>query len=219
MRRLVVEKPVQSDQSLIEEPLMPLILDDRRQELGRQRRYIEVVQLVGRHPRDKRPQAGLLDRDEGLGQHAQRETRERRASLVVGEPLGAERREIHRRELLRDRAGRKKLSLDEVPETLGDPLPVARDDRSVGKPDAEGVAKERHDRVPVRKAADRRGLRPRGDIGEARMIGLQEPGDDGDQDARGEQGGCDDLDAQQVSRALCVGRSSDVRKRGDRAAC
>jgi hypothetical protein len=91
--------------------------------------------------------------------------RERRASIVVGQPLGGKRREVHRLELLGDRAWRKKLCFDEVPETLGDSLPIARDDCSVGKRDAAGMTEKSHDRVPVREAADRRGFRPSGDIG------------------------------------------------------
>ena len=74
------------------------------------------------------------------GQHPDREGRQRRAALAVGEPGRHVRGEVDLAQLLRDRLGRQEVGLDEAAEIVGDAFVVARNDGGMRDRQAERPA-------------------------------------------------------------------------------
>jgi hypothetical protein len=150
---------------------MLALLGDGAEQACRQRRDLDALQL-GLHPlAEEAPQPALVDRRQRLRQHPHHEGRERRTALPVAQPgrhLGGE---VDLAELRLDRLGSQEIGLDEGAEIVGDALVVARDDGGVRDRQAERPAEQRHHRVPVREAADRRGRGEGGDVPPAQCIG------------------------------------------------
>jgi hypothetical protein len=118
-------------QEIVEQPLMPVLLHERAQGAGGERRQIDRRQLRGDAAGDEGHQARSLGCAQRLRQQPQRETREIVALLAVAQPVGDEGGKVDLAQLGLDRAGLEEVHLDEFAELVGDAVLVALDDRGV----------------------------------------------------------------------------------------
>ena len=118
-------------QDVVEQALMPALLDEAAQRAGGERREIDRHQLRGDAAGDEGHQAGSLGRRHRFGQQPQREAREILAALAVAQPVGDERAEIDLAQFCLDRCRLEEMHLDEFAELVGDAVLVALDDRGV----------------------------------------------------------------------------------------
>ena len=91
-------------QDVVEQALMPALLDEGAQRAGGERREIDRLQLGGDAAGDEGHQARGFRRRDRLGQQPQHEAREIVAALAVAQPVGDEGAEIDLAQLGIDRA-------------------------------------------------------------------------------------------------------------------
>jgi hypothetical protein len=191
-------------QDVVEQALMPALGDECAQRAGREWRQINRLQLCGNAPGDEGHQTRGFGGRHRFGQQTQRETGEVRTSFAIAQPVGNEGTEIDLAQLGIDRSGLEKVHLDEFAELVGNAVLITLDNRGVRDRQSQRPAKQRHHRVPVSQAADRRGFRECRDEAERRMRRQQqfrrhEQCQRAGQHQRGQQ-----LDAPQFSRACGV---------------
>ena len=142
------------DQQVVEQRVVPALLDKRMQRAGRKRCKIDGLQLRHHAARHEGTQAGSFGCAHGLGQQAKHEAREIGAALAVAHPFRDERCEIDFAQLGFHRPGIEEMLLDEFAELVGDAMLVVLDDGGVRNRQSQRPAEQRHNRVPVRKSAD-----------------------------------------------------------------
>ncbi len=156
-------------QEIIEQRLMPPLLDEGAQRAGGERRQIDRHHLRGHAADDERHQPGVFGRRESLRQQPQRKAREILAALAVAQPVGDEGAEIDLAQFRFDRAGCEKMHLDEFAERVRDAMLVALDDRGMRDRQPERAPEQRDHGVPVGDTADGGGLGEGRDEAEGRM--------------------------------------------------
>jgi hypothetical protein len=92
-----------------------------------------------------------------------------RAALAVAQPVGNEAAEVDLAQPGIDGICFEEMHLDEFAELVGNAVLIALDDRGMRYRQSQRPAKKRDHRVPIGKAADRRGFRESRDEAENRM--------------------------------------------------
>ena len=155
-RLLVVQESADDLGELVEQLLVPAVVGEGRQQVGRERRELHLLDLVEHALLDEVAQAGLLDGRQRLRHQPGDETRQAGGALGTGQPVGDKRGEIDLLQLFANRSGRQEIHLDEAAEIVGDAVLVGGNDRRVRDRQAERPPEQRDHRIPVGEAADRR---------------------------------------------------------------
>jgi hypothetical protein len=138
--------------------LGPTLVRDGTQRVSRERSEIDRFQLSLYQPADKGIEAGRLGKANRVREKTQEEPREIGAALAVGKPSGDGRGKIGLIEPCFHRCCIEEMPLDEFAELLANAALVGRDDGGVRYRQAQGMAKQRDDSVPIGQSADRGGL-------------------------------------------------------------
>ena len=151
---LVAQKASDHFRKLVEKPLVAALIGECRKQFRSQRRHFDLLNLLDHPLGDEPAKAGLFDSRQSLRHQARDKPRQVPGALRVRKPVGDQRGKVHLLQLLADWLLRQEIDLDEAAKIVRDPALVLRDDRGMRNGQTERTPEERHNRVPVSKAAD-----------------------------------------------------------------
>ena len=172
---IVFEAEARPAHQRIDQRQVALVGNGVLQQLARQRRDVEPLQLHRKPAAHLSAQPFGIERLEHFGEQLARARPDARSALrvTVGKVIARGPGNVHRPHPPRDHLGGEEIVAQELRHGVGDAVLVFRDDRGVRDRQSQRAAKQCGDGEPVRQPADHRRLAEGVDIAPGRVARLQ----------------------------------------------